>query len=109
MRASLMNARREDSEPGFVLELDERAVFAFSAPTMKTARALCTRDWLSSELMSFRSLGRPLWRDDGQFAVRQANPGETAVLQIARARKVAEREFDGYTFVFLVPLDPTLQ
>ncbi len=104
-----MSGRQQDSEPGFVLELDGRAVFAFSARSMKKARALCSRGWLSCELTSFRSRGQPLWRDDAQFAVRHANPGENAVLQIARAREIAEREFDGYTFVFLVPLDPTLQ
>ncbi len=104
-----MGGRRQDCEPGFVLALDGRAVFAFSAQTMTKARALCTRDWLSSELTSFRSCGRPLWRDGVEFAVRHANPGENATLQIARAREVAEREFDGYVFVFLVPLDPTLQ
>jgi hypothetical protein len=104
-----MIGRQRYSEPGFVLELDGRAVFAFSARTMKKARALCTRDWLSSELMPFRSLGLPLWHDDVQFIVRPANPHENATLQIARTREIAEHEFDGYTFVFLVPLDPTLQ
>ena len=76
---------------------------------MKKARALCTRDWLSSELTPFRSFGQPLWRDGAELAVRHASPRENAVLLIARAREIAEYEFDGCTFVFLVPLDPTLQ
>ncbi len=42
------------------------------------------------------------------FAVRHASPREAADLQIARAKEIAAREFDGGTVVFLVPLDPAL-
>jgi hypothetical protein len=104
-----MSARRPSRDPSFVLELDGQAVFAFSARTMRKARALCTRDWLSHELAPFRSRGRPLWHDASQFTVRPSTAREDAELRIARANEIFAHEFDGYTFVFLVPLDPALQ
>ena len=80
----------------FVLETRGRAVLAFLAGGLEQARDLCSQHWFIDELASYRSCGQPIW--DG-----------AAEVQIALATERCRKEYNGYVFAFLVPVDANLQ
>jgi hypothetical protein len=100
-----MSRRQNIKEEGFVLETGGRAVMAFMASGIWQARNLCTEDWFAEELASYRSGGQPIWDGSTEFRVRRANQTESAETQIALTGELARKEYEGYLFVFLVPVD----
>jgi hypothetical protein len=93
----------------FVLESSGRAVLAFLAGDLKQARDFCSQDWFMDELASYRSCGQPIWDGATGLWIRCANPSEAAEVQIALATERCRKEYDGYVFAFLVPVDASLQ
>jgi hypothetical protein len=93
----------------FVLETKGRAVLAFLAGGLEQARDLCSQHWFMDELASYRSCGKPIWDGAAEFRIRCANAAEAAEVQIALATERCRREYDGYVFVFFVPVDAGLQ
>jgi hypothetical protein len=104
-----MSRRQNIREKGFVLEAGGRALLAFKAGGIEQARRLCSEDWFVEELASYRSSGHPIWDGAAELKVRRANPTEAAEIQIALTGELARREYEGYVFVFFVPLDAELQ
>jgi hypothetical protein len=93
----------------FVLETSGRAVLAFLAGSLEQARDLIAQDWFTEELAAYRSGGQPIWDGAAEFRIRCANAAEAAEVQIALATDRCRREYDGYLFVFFVPVDAGLQ
>jgi hypothetical protein len=93
----------------FVLETRGRAVLAFLADGLEQARDLCSQHWFMDELASYRSCGQPIWDGATDLQVRCANPCEAAEVQVALATERCRKEYDGYVFAFLVPVDAVLQ
>ena len=93
----------------FVLETRGRAVLAFLAGGLEQARDLCSQHWFIDELASYRSCGQPIWDGTTGLRIRCANPSEAAEVQIALATERCRKEYDGYVFAFLVPVDANLQ
>jgi predicted component of type VI protein secretion system len=93
----------------FVLESSGRAVLAFLADGLEQARELCSQHWFMDELVSYRSCGHPIWDGTADLRIRYANPSEAAEVQIALAGEQCRKEYDGYVFVFFVPVDAGLQ
>src|SRR5262249_6620299 len=89
----------------FVLEIGGRAVLAFPAHGMTAAKDLCSPDWFTEELRTYRSCGDPIWDGTAGLRIRVANAREAAELQIERAKERARDEYEGYVFTFLVRLD----
>jgi hypothetical protein len=58
------------------------------------------------QLASYRSGGRPIWNGSAKLRIRCANAAETAELQIVKSAEHARWEYEGYVFVFFVPVDP---
>ena len=109
-RRALMSRRKNTAESalteqGFALETGGRTVLAFLARSIKQASELCTQDWFLEELASCRSSGLPIWDGAAELGIRRADESEAAELQIARAGERARKEFEGYVFVFFVPVD----
>ena len=104
-----MSKRQNIREKGFVLETGGRALLAFRAGGMEQAKQLCSEDWFVEELASYRSSGRPIWDGATELKIRRANPRESAEIQIALTGELARREYEGYVFVFFVPVDADLQ
>jgi hypothetical protein len=100
-----MSRRQHTAERGFVVETGGRALLAFLASGIKQARDLCTQDWFVEELASYRSCGHPIWDGTADVSIRRANACEAAELQIALATERCRKEYDGYVFVFFVPVD----
>jgi hypothetical protein len=92
-----------------VLESSGRAVLAFLADGLEQARELCSQHWFMDELASYRSCGHPIWDGTADLRIRHANPSEAAEVQIALANEQCRKEYDGYVFVFFVPVDAGLQ
>ena len=103
-----MSRRQSIKDKGFVLETGGRAVLAFRAGGIEQARDLCAEDWFAEELASYRSGGQPLWDGSTELKVRRANPSEAAEIQIALTGEFTRKEYEGYLFVFFVPVDPAL-
>lgn len=82
---------------------------AFLADSAEQAESLCSQDWFAEELASYRSGGQPIWDGATEFGIRGANAAETAELQITKATERARKEYQGYVFVFFVPVDPDFQ
>jgi hypothetical protein len=61
------------------------------------------------ELATYRSSGCPIWDSTSELKIRHAKPCEAAELQIASGLERFRREYDGYVFAFLVPVDVDLQ
>ena len=105
-----MTGRRPTIEQQeFVLESSGRAVLAFLADGMDQASELCSQHWFMDELASYRSCGHPIWDGTADLRIRRANPSEATEVQIALATERCRREYDGYVFVFFVPVDAGLQ
>jgi hypothetical protein len=101
-RRALMSRRQQQ---GFVVETGGRAVLAFMAADIEHARNLCIQDWFVEELASCRSRGRPIWDGAAELGIRRATTSEAAELRIALAGERARTEYEGYVFVFFVPVD----
>ena len=93
----------------FVLETRGRAVLAFLAGGLEQARDLCSQHWFIDELASYRSCGQPIWDGATDLQIRCANASEAAEVQIALATERCRKEYGGYVFAFLVPVDANLQ
>ena len=52
--------------------------------------------------------GRPIWDGRAELKVRRADAREAAEIQIALTGELARREYEGYVFVFFVPVDASL-
>jgi hypothetical protein len=105
----LMSKRHNIKEKGFVLETNGRAVLAFMAGGIEQAKNLCSEHWFTEELACYRSSGQPIWDGSAELKVRRANVSEAAEIQIALTGELARKEYGGYLFVFLVPVDPEPQ
>jgi hypothetical protein len=104
----LMSRRQNLKDKGFVLETGGRVVLAFMASGIEQARSLCTEHWFAEELASYKSSGRPVWDGSSEFRVRRANLSEAAEIEAALTAELAREEYEGYLFVFFVPVDPAL-
>jgi hypothetical protein len=93
----------------FVLETGGRAVLAFLAGGLEQARDLIAQDWFTDELAAYRSSGQPIWDGNTELRIRCADASEAAEVQIALAAERCRKEYDGYIFAFLVPVDASLQ
>jgi hypothetical protein len=89
----------------FVLEINQRPVLAFSASSLRSARARVQEAWFVQELESMRSGGRPLLCPDHVRQVRLALPAEIAAVELGRGLDEARGENAKYGFAFLVPID----
>jgi hypothetical protein len=103
-----MSTRQNIKEKGFVLETGGRALLAFMAGGLEQAKQLCAEDWFVEELASYRSRGHPIWDGAAELKVRRANLREAAEIQIALTGELARKEYEGYVFVFFVPVDAGL-
>jgi hypothetical protein len=94
---------------GFVLEIGGRSVLALVGHGIEQAQALCSETWFLEELGSYRFRGNPIWDGEAKLRLRHASPAETAELEVALRSEQVRGEFEGYVFVFLVPVDSLLQ
>ena len=92
-------------KPCFVLEINQRAVVAFSASSLRSARARVREAWFVEELEGMRSDGRPVLGPNDVQQVRAALPAETAAVELGRGLDEARGEDAKYGFAFLVPID----
>jgi hypothetical protein len=105
----LTTSRKTIEQKEFVLESSGRAVLALLADGLEQARELCSQHWFMDELASYRSCGHPIWDGATGLRIRSAKPCEAAEVQIALATERCRKEYDGYVFAFLVPVDASLQ
>jgi hypothetical protein len=103
-----MSTRQNIKAKGFVLETDRRALLAFMADGLEQAKQLCAEDWFVEELASYRSSGRPIWDGSAELNIRRADACEAAEIQIALTGELARKEYEGFVFVFFVPVDAEL-
>ena len=75
---------------------------------MEQAKRLCGEDWFVEELASYRSSGLPIWDGSAELKIRRADPREAAEIQIALTGELARKEYEGFVFVFFVPVDAGL-
>jgi hypothetical protein len=104
-----LSKRVNEEKQGFVLEIGGRPVLALVGHGIEQARALCSETWFLEELGCYRSCGSPIWDGEATLCLRFASLRETAELEVALRSERARGEFEGYVFVFLVPVDPALQ
>jgi hypothetical protein len=100
-----MSRRQNIKQQGFVLETGGRALMAFLAGNLGQARALCSEDWFVEELASYRSQGHRIWDGSTELQIRRASAPEVAEIQIALTTELVRKEYEGYVFVFFVPID----
>ena len=91
------------------MEIGGRPVLALAGSGIEQAKELCSQAWFLEELGCYRSRGNPIWDGEANFTFRHASAREAAELQVALRSAQARGEFEGYVFVFLVPLDSALQ
>jgi hypothetical protein len=103
-----MSRRQSIKEKGFVLETGGRALLAFRAGGIEQARSLCGEEWFVEELASYRSGGQPVWDGSTELKIRRASTSEAAEIQIALTAELVRKEYEGYVFAFLVPVDAAL-
>jgi hypothetical protein len=104
-----LNRRQNTGKQGFVLEIRGRSVLALLGNSIEQAKALCSEAWFLEELVSYRSCGNPIWDGEAKLSLRHAGVCETAELEVALRSEQKRHEYEGYVFVFLVPVDVTLQ
>jgi hypothetical protein len=100
---------RQKNQKEFVLEAGGRAVLALFADDIEHAQTFCSQDWFWDELATYRSSGCPILDSASDLKIRHAKPCEVAELQIALGLEGFRKEYDGYVFAFLVPVDADLQ
>ena len=92
-----------------MLEIEGRAVLALMSSNVDQARKLCSEDWLLEELASYRSCGLPIWDGMAELSVRPAGTREAARLEAAYRIEQCRKEYEGYVFAFLIPVDSSLE
>jgi hypothetical protein len=97
---------KEDA--AFVIERKGHAIVVFHARSLEKAKKLCKQAWFTEEINRYRSSGIPLWDGISAFKLRPATANEAFKLNLAHASEIARAEFEGYTFEFLVPIDPDI-
>jgi hypothetical protein len=100
---------RQKIQREFVLEVGGRAVLALFADDTEHARTFCSQDWFWDELATYRSSGCLIWDSTSDLSIRHAEPCEVTELHIALGLEEFRKEYDGYVFAFLVPVDADLQ
>jgi hypothetical protein len=100
---------RQKNQQEFVLEIDGRALLALFADDIEDAQTFCSRGWFWDELATYRSSGCPILDGAPDLRIRTANPCEVAELHLALGLERFRKEYDGYVFAFLVPVDADLQ
>jgi hypothetical protein len=100
-----MGGRRNIRQKGLVLEVGGRRILAFLANDIQKAKQLCAEEWFAEALAAYRSDGRPVWDGETEFRIRPANECEIAELQMAVVTEQARQEYEGYIFVFFLPID----
>jgi hypothetical protein len=100
-----MGGRKNTRQRGFVLEVGGRRILAFLAEDIQKATQLCAEAWFGEALAGYRSDGRPVWDGETEFRIRPANGCEIAELQLAVVTEQARQEYEGYIFVFFLPID----
>ena len=107
-----MSRRQNIREKGFVLETGGRALLAFLAGGIEQAKTAVLRRLVRRGacigLASYRSSGQPIWDGSTELKIRRANASEAAEIQIALTGELARQEYEGYVFVFFVPVDAAL-
>ena len=91
-----------------MLEIGGQPVLALVSGNIEQATALCSEAWLLEELASYRTCGKPIWDGKAELVVRYADARETMELDTIRLER-ARKEYEGYVFAFLVPVDAFLQ
>jgi hypothetical protein len=104
-----LSRRPNATKQGFVLEIGGRPVLALAGHSIEQAHELCSQAWFLEELGSYRTLGNPIWDGEAKFTLRRASVREAAGLEVALQGEQARGEYEGYVFVFLVPVDSVLQ
>lgn len=104
-----MGERQKIQSREFVLEVGGRAVLALFADDIEHARTFCSRGWFWVELATYRSHGCPIWDSASELKIRHAKPFEVAELHLALGLERFRKDYDGYVFAFLVPVDADLQ
>jgi hypothetical protein len=100
---------RQKNQQEFVLEVGGRAVLALFAGDIEDAQTFCSQGWFWDELAIYRSSGCPILDTTSDLRIRTANPCEVAELHLALGLERFRKEYDGYVFAFLVPVDADLQ
>ncbi len=100
---------RQKNQQEFVLEVGGRAVLALFADDIEDARTFCSQGWFWNELAIYRASGCPILDSASDLRIRTANPCEVAKLHLALGLERFRKEYDGYVFAFLVPVDAGLQ
>ncbi len=95
----------EPHTPGYVFEVDGRAVLALAAGNLAQAKKLCDEPWFAEELAQYQSDGSPIWPSGAVTRVRAAQPEESVELHVALAREQGENTYDDFVFAFLIPVD----
>src|SRR4051794_17106512 len=95
----------------YVVEIDGRALVAFSAETAIEAEMLAAEPWLRDEFMVLEFESRPLWDGIAEIHVREALEEERASWDTSKARAVLAGETtaddeDWLAYLVLV-VDPT--
>lgn len=98
-------AAKAARQPCFVLEINQRAVLAFSAGSLRSAQSRVQEAWFVEELGNMRSSGMPLLRSNDVRQVRPALPAEIAAVALGRGLDEARGEDAKFGFAFLVPID----
>jgi hypothetical protein len=104
-----LSRRQSGEKQGFVLEIGGRPVLALAGRDVEHAKALCSQPWFLEDLRTYRSCGNPIWDGGAKFTLRHASAREAAELEVALQGERARGEYEGYVFVFLVPVDSVLQ
>ena len=104
-----MSSRHQLKHRSFVVEIGGRPVLALAAGSLAEARQLCSEAWFAEELSAYRSGGSPIWDGSAEIVIRQAAAHEATELEIALSAERARKEYDGFIFAFLVPLDAPSQ
>lgn len=104
-----MGGRQKIRSREFVLEAGGRAVLALFANNIEHAQTFCSQSWFWDELATYRSGGCLVFDSNSELKVRHANPCEAAELHTALDLEQFRREYDGFVFAFLVPVDADLQ
>ena len=104
-----MARRRQQTERReFVLEIGERAVLALLGDGIEQMREFCSQPWFTEELACYRSGGRPIWDGTTELRIRHATAHEAAELKVALGIERGRQEYQGYVFVFFLPVDAAL-
>jgi hypothetical protein len=104
-----MGGRQKKTQQEFVLEVGGRAVLSLFADDIQHAQNFCSQGWFWDELATYRSSGCPILDSASDLRIRHARACEVAELHLALGLQRFCKEYDGYVFAFLVPVDAGLQ